>query len=92
MKIASAQIEVKVGDIDNNLKKHLQTIEVASKHNVDLIVFPEMSLSGYCREEALNLSFKEHDARLLSLKETSLFGLTQVQGKSNIITIQYIIL
>ena len=28
----------------------------------------------------------------ISLKETSLFGLTQVQGKSNIITIQYIIL
>ncbi len=71
MKIASAQIEVKVGDIENNLKKHLQTIEVVSKHNVDLIVFPEMSLSGYCREEALNLSFKEHDARLLSLKEIS---------------------
>lgn len=47
MKIALAQINTIVGDIDYNLKKILEYINKAKNENVDLIVFPELTTIGY---------------------------------------------
>lgn len=55
MKIASVQIECITGDIKNNLEKHYKFIDIAHKNNVDLIIFPELSITGYCREEVEEL-------------------------------------
>ena len=47
LRVAIAQIEPVLGDLDANLDKHLEWIERAQEAEVDLIVFPELSLTGY---------------------------------------------
>jgi NAD+ synthase (glutamine-hydrolysing) len=47
VKIALAQISPHLGDIGKNLDLHLGTIEKASRKKAGLIVFPELSLTGY---------------------------------------------
>jgi N-carbamoylputrescine amidase len=42
-----AQIDCRLGDVDANLEKHLAWIEKAREQGVDLLVFPELSLTGY---------------------------------------------
>lgn len=45
--IALAQIKTKLGVIEANLQKHLELAEQAYTQGADLIVFPELSLTGY---------------------------------------------
>jgi NAD+ synthase (glutamine-hydrolysing) len=47
MKIALAQINPKIGDLNNNTQKIIANIEKAKTQNVDLIVFSELSITGY---------------------------------------------
>jgi len=47
MKIALAQIAPVLGDVRKNLEAHLQIIDKAVKEKADLVVFPELSLTGY---------------------------------------------
>lgn len=47
MKVALAQFSPHLGDVKKNFNLHLQYIEKAKKKNVDLLVFPELSLTGY---------------------------------------------
>jgi predicted amidohydrolase len=45
--LALAQIDTRLGDQAANLEKHLEMIRSATKQGADLVVFPELSLSGY---------------------------------------------
>jgi NAD+ synthase (glutamine-hydrolysing) len=45
--VAVAQMSVKLGDVDSNLEKHLEYIEEANEAGASLLVFPELSLTGY---------------------------------------------
>ncbi|MBK8551593.1 MAG: hypothetical protein IPL53_11240 [Ignavibacteria bacterium] len=47
MKVAVAQITSVLGDIEKNIKHHIEFCDRAIKNNADLIVFPELSLTGY---------------------------------------------
>lgn len=47
MKIAAAQLNVSPGETDTNTGKMLQYLEKASASGADVIVFPEMSDTGY---------------------------------------------
>jgi len=47
MKIALAQINPRVGDLDNNTHKILAFVRRALEERADLVVFPEMALLGY---------------------------------------------
>lgn len=47
LQIALAQISTKLGDVEANLEKHLNFIKQAKEQNADLVVFPELSLTGY---------------------------------------------
>jgi len=47
MKIAIAQINTLAGDFEYNSKKILDSLEKFKNQNVDLVVFPELSLCGY---------------------------------------------
>ena len=71
MKIAIAQIEAVKGDIERNLNKHVAFIEEALEQNVDLIMFPELSLTGYEPELAKNLATHSEDSRLDTLQTRS---------------------
>ena len=45
--VGIAQLHPKIGDIAANLEQHLDFIERARAQAVDLLVFPELSLTGY---------------------------------------------
>lgn len=45
--VGLAQIYPKIGDVRANLEKHLDYIERAGRSGVDLLIFPELSLTGY---------------------------------------------
>ncbi|HYA48935.1 MAG TPA: nitrilase-related carbon-nitrogen hydrolase [Burkholderiales bacterium] len=47
MKVALAQIAPRLGDVGRNLETHLEFINKARRAKVDLLVFPELSLTGY---------------------------------------------
>ncbi len=47
MKVGLAQIDCKLGDVKANLEKIRGFISEAKKRKVDLLVFPELSLTGY---------------------------------------------
>jgi predicted amidohydrolase len=48
---ALAQINTKLGDVPANLDKHLALIADARARGADLIVFPELSLTGYMLQD-----------------------------------------
>ncbi|MCB1214822.1 MAG: NAD+ synthase [Deltaproteobacteria bacterium] len=53
MKIALAQINTTVGDFSGNLKKVLDFYQKAQKQKADLVVFPELTLTGYPPKDLL---------------------------------------
>ncbi len=46
-RVALAQIDPCLGDLERNLALHEQTIERARREQAELVVFPELSLTGY---------------------------------------------
>lgn len=53
LKIIMAQLNFTVGDLDGNLTKHIDAIQSAIAASADIIVFPELSLTGYPPEDLL---------------------------------------
>jgi NAD+ synthase (glutamine-hydrolysing) len=51
MKIALAQIDTTLGDIHANLEKHLDFIRQAKTGGANLVIFPELSLTGYILQD-----------------------------------------
>lgn len=47
MNVAVAQIESTPGDLDANLRKHLDVIDAARAGGVEVLLFPELSLTGH---------------------------------------------
>ncbi len=47
MKIALAQLNLHVGNFENNAKKIISTLQKAKKQQIDLVVFSELTVSGY---------------------------------------------
>ena len=45
--MAMAQISPVLGDLQRNIALHIEQIEAARRQHADLIVFPELSLTGY---------------------------------------------
>jgi len=49
--IALAQINTRLGDVQHNLEKHIALSREARKSDADLLVFPELSLTGYVLQD-----------------------------------------
>jgi NAD+ synthase (glutamine-hydrolysing) len=47
LRVAMGQIAPVLGDVPRNLALHVEQIEAARRQHADLIVFPELSLTGY---------------------------------------------
>jgi predicted amidohydrolase len=52
--VGIAQISVKLGDLEANLGKHLEYVERAKEAGVSLLIFPELSLTGYYLQDITN--------------------------------------
>lgn len=73
-KIAIAQISSVLGDIEANVKKHLECIHTARSHGANAIVFPELSLTGYTlRDINYDVALDPYtDARLQMIRDASI--------------------
>lgn len=47
MRVTLAQIDCTLGDIEANLRRAAEVVAQAAAENADLVVFPELSLTGY---------------------------------------------
>lgn len=66
-KIAVAQIPSIKGNVDANIIAHLNVIHKAGIKGVSIVLFPELSLTGYEPTLAESLAFTTNDLRLTSL-------------------------
>lgn len=71
MRIAIVQIEAIKGNIEKNLKKHLMWIKEVIRHQTDVVVFPELSLTGYEPGLAESLATNQDDTRLDDIQNLS---------------------
>ncbi|MBN1477020.1 NAD+ synthase [Candidatus Sumerlaeota bacterium] len=66
MRVGLAQINTVTGDIGSNVKKVLRTLEHAASLKVDLVIFPEMTLTGYPPRDLLDMpAFVDESLRAL---------------------------
>ncbi|WP_215225291.1 carbon-nitrogen hydrolase family protein [Echinicola shivajiensis] len=71
MKIGIAQIKPSKGNIQENIQIHKKWIEASISEKVDIIVFPELSLTGYEPELAQELALEINDVRLDEFQKLS---------------------
>jgi len=64
MRVAIAQIAAIKGNIEKNIENHLKWIKLAIQNNAGVLVFPELSLTGYEPELAEILATNQDDTRL----------------------------
>jgi predicted amidohydrolase len=70
--VAVAQIETRPGDLEANLRKHLDVIDAARAAGVEVLLFPELSLTGHgAGSEALELAIDARHAAVLQIAERS---------------------
>ncbi|HID09224.1 TPA: NAD+ synthase, partial [Candidatus Micrarchaeota archaeon] len=74
LKVAIAQLNPTVGDLKGNLRKALEAISLARKRGADLVVLPELALTGYSPRDL----FSEPD--FLRACRGALGGLVEVSG------------
>jgi len=66
-KIAAAQVPSIRGDVERNLATHAEAMRGAARQGVSVLVFPELSLTGYEPDLAAKLAMTSADPRLSSL-------------------------
>jgi predicted amidohydrolase len=79
--IAVAQTRPVKGDVNANLDEHLRLTELAASEGAQIILFPELSLTGYEMGLASELAFSEHDSRLAPLIDAAeSYAMTLIVG------------
>ena len=79
--LAVAQTSSTRGDIEGNVKTHMRFAEAAARHGARLIVFPELSFTGYEPDIAATHSLTPDDPRLTPLRHlVEEHGMTIVAG------------
>lgn len=71
MKICVAQTRPIKGDIQSNIDNHKKLIDLAVSDGADVIIFPELSLTGYEPELAEELAAHQDDSRFDDFQEMS---------------------
>jgi predicted amidohydrolase len=66
-KIAAAQVASVRGHVAGNIATHVAAMAAAAKHEVSVLVFPELSLTGYEPDLAADLAMTAADSRLAPL-------------------------
>ena len=70
LRIALAQTNVTVGDLQGNVAKILENVDAAKAQGADVVIFPELAIPGYPPEDLL---LKPHfiEANLAALEEVA---------------------
>jgi predicted amidohydrolase len=63
-RLAAAQSIPIRGDVESNIEQHVRLIHAAADADANVVVFPELSLTGYELDLAGELAFSETDQRL----------------------------
>ena len=71
MKISVAQTRPVKGDIKTNIDHHKKMISLAISHGADMIIFPELSITGYEPELAKELATNQDDSRFDDFQQIS---------------------
>jgi len=72
IRVALAQIAPTLGRLDLNLARHHELIEQARADRADLVVFPELGLTGYQLQDlASEVALRLDDSRLADLAEAT---------------------
>lgn len=80
-RIRIAQLNLLVGDVDGNTERVLDTAARAREANVDILVFPELTLTGYPPEDLLlRPELLERVERALARIQDRCQGITLVLG------------
>jgi len=68
LRIALAQVAPRLGQLDENLARHRELIAEARDGSVDLVIFPELGLTGYLLQDlAAEVALRLDDPRLTDL-------------------------
>ncbi|MGL4687169.1 MAG: nitrilase-related carbon-nitrogen hydrolase, partial [Fusobacteriaceae bacterium] len=81
MKLCLAQMKPHLGDVEKNLLKMIELIKESIEKKVDIIVFPELALTGYLLEDLIgHVAIKEVPEELLDLSEeiSIIFGAVEL--------------
>jgi predicted amidohydrolase len=70
--LAVAQTVPVRGDVGANLARHLQLVDAAARERAGVLVFPELSLTGYELVLAAELAFSQDDPRLAPLRAAAM--------------------
>lgn len=71
MRIAVAQSKPVAGDVERNIAGHLRLIDLAASLGSEVVVFPELSITGYEPALAANLATSQHDPRFKVFQDVS---------------------
>jgi predicted amidohydrolase len=72
VRVALAQIAPRLGRLDENLARHHELLDEARTNKADLVVFPELGLTGYQLQDlASEVSMRIDDRRLADLAEAT---------------------
>jgi len=70
LRVALAQIDCALGDVEENARRAREAIAEAGAAGVDLVVFPELSLSGYAvGTVSADVALRPDDPTILGLSE-----------------------
>jgi NAD+ synthase (glutamine-hydrolysing) len=72
LRVAMAQVAPRLADRQRNLAMHLRQIEAARQQQADLVIFPELSLTGYfVRDMVPEVALPRDSAEIASLVEAA---------------------
>ena len=80
-RLGAAQTIPVAGDVTANVGEHLRLTELAASASPDVLLFPELSLTGYELALAPSLAFSENDDRLAPLVDAAVrLSMTLIVG------------
>jgi NAD+ synthase (glutamine-hydrolysing) len=81
MRVLVAQINPTIGDFKENTSKILESFAIARKQKADLVLFPELAITGYPPEDFLLIpDFINESYRQLEIIIAECYDLTAIVG------------
>lgn len=71
MKLALAQVNSQIGNLELNIQRHVDLIELAIASQIDAIFFPELSITGYDPNIANKFALDPNDRRFQIFEKLS---------------------